>query len=166
MNPIGKCGSAALISLWITDGRGRSAARLCFQHDLPGIGYLLKSEIETRANIFPYPAAMIFGVLRDADNGNRPLHLNCVVNHELTTDRVAAAIEVLHHSFIHYSNTSRRRCILLFNSAARENGNSDHIEIAGAHVVFERDTIALRAAKPGHDIASADSLPAKSPLVE
>ena len=51
------------LALEITDGCGRSSARLRFQHDLPGIGDLLKSEIETGTNIFADPAAMIFRVL-------------------------------------------------------------------------------------------------------
>src|SRR5438067_8452882 len=122
------------LALQIGDGRGRSAPSLCFQHDLLGIGHLLKSLIETGTNVFPDPAAMIFRVLRDADDGNRPFHLNCVVDHELTADRVAAVIEVLHHGFIHYSDTSRRWGVLLLNAATCENGNADYVEVIRAHV--------------------------------
>ncbi len=152
IKPIGKRESTALIWLCrLLTAAVVSLARLRFQHDLPGICHLLESEIETGTNVFADPAAMIFRVLRDPNDGNRPLHLNCVVDHELTADRVAAAIEMLHHGFIHDSNTSRCWCVLLFNSSPRENRNANHFEVTGTDVVFERDPIALGAAKPGHD---------------
>ena len=69
--------SAALIcpSTFVT-ARRWEPADLSLDHDLVGIGSLLKGQVEARLDLFADTAAVVLGIVRDADDGNRLVDAN------------------------------------------------------------------------------------------
>ena len=73
---------------------------MSLEHNLAGIGHLLKGQVEPRFDVLAQADAVILGITGHSDDRQWLIEPIRVVDRELATDRNLTMKEVLDHGFI------------------------------------------------------------------
>src|SRR5262249_8609515 len=104
-----------------------------FKHKARRLTVLWKGEIEPGRRPAAQESTVVFCVFGDADYGKRLALFLWIIHLKLPPDRVFAMEEVLHHSFVDYSDASGGCSILSVDATSKKNGNSEGSEVTGSN---------------------------------